>query len=86
MGKSIHRLLTATVSWQAPMMRMAVTKPGTQLAPLVPPSCDACSKSTRLVGLEPVPTGGDADLCTYECGACGNVQTRVFLRPKRSRK
>src|SRR5690606_22119514 len=53
----------------------------TQLAPLVPPACGACSEPTRLVGLEPAVDGdGFADLCTYECNSCGEVQTRVFLR------
>ena len=52
-----------------------------QLAPLVPPTCGACSKPTRLVGLEPAADGSEmADLCTYECNSCGEVQTRIFLR------
>jgi len=46
----------------------------------VPPTCDECRKATRLVGLEPASEDDRADLCTYECGECGNVQTRVFLR------
>ncbi len=59
---------------------MKQTVPATQLAPLVAPACDECRKATRLVGLEPASDDFRADLCTYQCMECENVQTRVFLR------
>lgn len=56
-------------------------RPNTTLAALVPVPCGSCGEPARLVGLEPAADGEDsADLCTYECATCGDIETRVFLR------
>jgi hypothetical protein len=47
-----------------------------ELNPLVPPACETCGSLTRLVGLEPHPTGRGTNVCTYQCNSCGAVQTR----------
>ena len=66
--------------WKDVHMRQ-VMRPNTALAALVPVPCASCGESARLVGLEPAADGEDtADLCTYECPSCGDIQTRVFLR------
>ncbi len=66
------------------MWNTVYMKPGkisTELAPLVPPACDVCGEATRLVGLEAAADGDEfADLCTYVCGSCGKLQTRIFVR------
>jgi hypothetical protein len=47
-----------------------------QLEALAAPACERCGSPTRLVGLEPDPIRPQADLCTYECLSCDNVQAR----------
>jgi hypothetical protein len=60
---------------------MKPAKVSTELALLVPPACEICGEATRLVGLEAAADGDEfADLCTYVCGSCGKLQTRIFVR------
>jgi hypothetical protein len=64
-------------------MKQKPKPPSPALAPklsaLVCPACELCGQPTRFVGLE--STGNDrADLCTYECDACGHTQTNVIER------
>jgi uncharacterized Zn finger protein len=52
-----------------------------ELQPLVCPECTECMGKTRLVGVEPHPRFTQTDLCTYECTACGAVQTVAIPLP-----
>jgi hypothetical protein len=47
---------------------------------LASPTCEKCRAFARFVGLESHPHNGNSDLCTYECDACGHVQTNVVAR------
>lgn len=47
---------------------------------LSPPACERCRALARFVGLESHPHHHGSDLCTYECDACGHVQTIVVAR------
>lgn len=44
-------------------------------------NCVKCGAKMRLFGIEPHPTH-DADLVTYECTRCENVQTQDMPRPR----
>jgi hypothetical protein len=59
---------------------MGVMSPLELLRPLVGPICDRCVSPTRMVGQETWVVG-HADLCTYQCDDCGELQTRVVVRP-----
>jgi hypothetical protein len=48
--------------------------------PLLKPICNVCGSPTRLVGLEGHPERERTDMCTYQCIACGEVQTRDLAR------
>ena len=49
-------------------------------AALACPSCELCKMATRFVGLEAVAGNRRADLCTYECIACGHAQVTLVPR------
>jgi hypothetical protein len=49
-------------------------------AALMSPPCELCAELTRFVGLESIPDCDTADLCTYECSACGHVQAKTVSR------
>jgi hypothetical protein len=51
-----------------------------QPAAPVPPVCEQCGASTRLVGLEPHPTDAATDLLTHMCTQCEWVQTTTLVR------
>jgi hypothetical protein len=51
-----------------------------KLAVLTCPACELCDQPTRFVGLESISDSEQADLCTYECSQCGNLQTRIIDR------
>jgi hypothetical protein len=50
------------------------------LNPLATPACESCAGRTRFVGLETDPKHRGADLCTYECVACGHSQVTSIPR------
>lgn len=56
----------------------------TPLDALHTPTCKKCGTRTRLLGLEPDSQRPDSDLCTYECMACGHLQTRNVARAKQA--
>jgi hypothetical protein len=73
------RIADREALWKSVIMKYGNLS--TELAPLVPPSCSTCGEATRLVGLEAAADGDEyADLCTYECPSCGQVQTRIFVQ------
>jgi hypothetical protein len=48
--------------------------------PLDCPACSACGQPTRFVGLETLSGNNTADLCTYECTACGRSEVDLVPR------
>jgi hypothetical protein len=57
------------------MIRPSAPKP---LDPLRERVCGKCGAGARFVGLESDPRERSADLCTYQCDACGHLQTEVI--------
>ncbi len=50
-------------------------------APL-PPVCECCGGTTRMVGLEPHPKSDTSDLLTYACLRCDAMQTVTMSRTR----
>ena len=59
---------------------------GAPLDALASPPCENCGARTRFVGLESHPHNPTFDLSTYECAACGHVQTAITERADQSIK
>jgi hypothetical protein len=59
-----------------------IRRPTPEQAPaaLACPACDMCGAATRFVGLETIADNDSADLCTYQCIACGHAQASVIPR------
>ena len=47
---------------------------------LTVPICEKCNAFVRLVGIETHPHNRRFELCTYECAACGHLQTGLVPR------